>query len=412
MIDQAAESVGSTTAKDIRRPGPLLVDVMLALVAMAGPLYVDLMPALIATLRAEYGLRPGEAGFVAGVNGYGSMIGALLALVLVSRIPWRASLFGLLAVLTLADLLTMAVRDYPTLLSIRFIHGVAGGLLVGITYALMSQTADPRHSFGVLFVCHFGFGGVGIAMSSLLADKMHSGIVFGILAGFGLIAAALVLLLPRFGQPGAVSAPRPRQKMRFISLPTFLKVAGIFLFQAANLGLGAFLIGIAVDVGQPRAFAGLVVGLGLIAGVPGSLFMIFLSNRLGWWPVAPALLAAGFAKLLVLYGTTASGFALGVAVVYLTMAVALPYVMSACAQADRDGYSAVLGGFASKLGLACGPIAAGFLYVQGSSILVVASAATTVLAAAVFALAFRLQNDRTGAPLESATSSHNSKYPS
>lgn len=394
MTDNGATTIALTTGKDATRRSTLLVDIILALVAMAGPLYVDIMPALIATLRTEYGLRPDQAGLVAGVNGYGSMVGALLALFLVSRIPWRALLLGLLALLVIADLTTMAVRDYTWLLGIRFIHGVAGGFVVGVTYALMSQTPDARRSFGVLFVFHFGLGGLGIVMSSLLADMLHRGIVFGILAAFGFIAAALMPFLPDFRQPGGASYSRSGRTSRWMSKPLLLKVIGIFLFQAANLGLGAFLIGIAVNLGQSKTFAGLVVGLGLAAGVPGSLIMIWLSRRLGWRPVVPALLIAGLVKLGVLVGTTPAGFALGVTAIYLTMAVALPYVLAACATSGEDGYGTVLGGFASKLGLACGPIASGFLFAQSPGILVIASTVTVVIAAAAFAMSFRLESLR------------------
>lgn len=394
MTEQSSATASLNAASTTVRRGTFSVDIILALVAMAGPLYVDIMPAIIATLRSEYCLRPDQAGFVAGANGYGSMLGALLALFLVSRVPWRAFLIGLLATLIVADLATMAVYDYYWMLSIRFIHGLAGGLLASVAYALMSQTADTRRSFGVLFVFHFGFGGIGIAMSSFFAGKMHSGIVFGILAAFGMIAAVIVPLLPQFRQPGPSSRSRSAASTEWLTLPLILKVCGIFLFQAANLGLGAFMIGIAADLGQSRAFAGLVVGLGLTAGIPGSLLMILLSRKLGWRPVAPALLIAGVAKTLVLVGTAPAAFALSVSSIYFTMAVALPYVLAACATDDKGGRGTVLGGLASKLGLACGPVAAGFLYAQGSSHLVVTAGLASAMAAAVFAFSFRLADTR------------------
>ncbi len=372
---------------------PFTIDVMLGLVTMAGPLYIDIMPAFIAALRTEYGLRPEQAGFVAASNGYGATVGALLALFCVMRMPWRASLVGLLLVLIAADLVTMAISDFEMLLGVRFIHGIAGGLLVGFTYALMSQTLDPRRSFGVLFTFHFGFGGVGIALSSLLADMLHRGIVFGVLAGFSLAALILVPMLPPFRQPGATGAAEADEK-QWLTPPLLLRIGGIFLFQAANLGLGAFLIGIGIDQGQTRLFAGSVVGIGLAAGVPGAIAMMMLSRTLGWRPIVPALVIAGLAKLLVIFGTTPAGFALAVAAVYLTMAVALPYVLASCAKDDAAGRATVLGGFASKLGLACGPAVAGILYTMGSTVLVSASVATVMLAAACFALSFRIDPKR------------------
>jgi len=92
VTEQSSATASLNAASTTVRRGTFSVDIILALVAMAGPLYVDIMPAIIATLRSEYCLRPDQAGFVAGANGYGSMLGALLALFLVSRVPWRASI--------------------------------------------------------------------------------------------------------------------------------------------------------------------------------------------------------------------------------------------------------------------------------------------------------------------------------
>lgn len=369
--------------------GSLRIAILLALLAMAGPLYIDIMPSIIAALRSEYGLSAPQAGFVAASNGYGSTLGALLALFIVPRLPWRPLAAGLLLALIAADVATTLVQSYDSLVALRAVHGVTGGLLVGLCYALIARSADPRQGFGILFLFHFGFGGLGVLASTFLAPYMTHGVVFLVLAAFGVLALLIVPVLPAFEPPPrgeARASPAARLPAR-----SLLRIGGLFLFQAANLGLGAFLIGIGNDFGHAASFSGSAVGFGLWAGVPGALVMLLLSRRFGWRPMVAIVLAAGLTKALVGLGQDPALFAAAIAAVFFTMAMALPYAFALCAEGDASGRSAVLAGFASKLGLSTGPAVGGLIYTFGAGMLIAASIAAVVLAAALFALSLRPQ---------------------
>lgn len=379
-------------ARTESKPGGLIVAVLLALLAMAGPLYIDIMPSIVAALRSDYGLSATQAGFVAASNGYGSTLGALLALFIVPRLPWRPLAAGLLLALIAADVGTTFVNGYEALVAVRATHGVIGGLLVGLCYALIARSADARQGFGILFVFHFGFGGLGVLASTFLAPYMTHGVVFLVLAAFGVLALMVVPLLPAFEPP----QPGPERASAVGRLParSLLRIGGLFLFQAANLGLGAFLVGIGADLGHAASFSGAAVGLGLWAGVPGALAMLVLSRFLGWRPLVPIVLAAGFSKALIGLGQDPALFAGAIAAVFLTMAMALPYVFALCAEGDASGRSAVLAGFASKLGLSTGPAIGGLIYPLGAGALITASIVTVTAAALLFALSLYPQRIR------------------
>ncbi|MFE1599532.1 hypothetical protein [Methylobacterium sp. ID0610] len=374
-------------AKGTREPGGVLACVLLAMVAMAGPLYIDIMPSIVAALRAEFGLSATQAGFVAAANGYGSTAGALLALFVVPRLPWGLLATALLLALAAADVATTAARSYEALIGLRAVHGIVGGLLVGLAYSLIAQLRDPRQGFGILFVFHFGFGGIGVLVSVFLAPLMSHGIVFLILAAFDLLALFVVPLLPAFTQPG-----RSARAARAIDRPRgsgLARIAGLFLFQAANLGLGAFLIGLGADLGHAPAFASFAVGLGLGAGTLGAIAMLRLSGAFGWRPMIPVMLAAGLSKVLVGIGHDPVVFAVAVSAIFLTMAMALPYAFALCAAGDASGRSSVLAGFASKLGLSTGPAIGGLLYPLGPQVLIGAAIVTVAAATILFGLSLR-----------------------
>lgn len=385
-------SPSEATARAATQPGGLRVAILVALLAMVGPLYIDIMPSIVAALRSEYGLSAAQAGFVAASNGYGSTLGALLALFIVPRLPWRPLAVALLVALVAADVATTLSRSMETLVVVRASHGVIGGMLVGLCYALIARTGDPRQGFGILFVFHFGFGGLGVFASTLLAPFMTRGVVFLVLAAFGVLALLVIPWLPAFEPP-------QRETSREDSLPVLparrlMRIGGLFLFQAANLGLGAFLIGIGADLGHAASFSGAAVGLGLWAGVVGALAMLILSRNLGWRPMVPIVLAAGLSKALVGFGDDPAVFAGAIAAVFLTMAMALPYAFALCAEGDSSGRSAVLAGFASKLGLSTGPAVGGLVYAFGAETLIATAIATVVAAAVLFALSLRPHSAR------------------
>lgn len=377
-------------------PAGASVGTLLALLAMVGPLYIDIMPSIVAALRTDFGLSPAQAGIVAASNGYGSTLGALLALFAVGRFPWRPFAATLLLALCAADVTTTFARSYEALIAIRFAHGLMGGLLVGLCYGLMAKTADPRIAFGALFAFHFGFGGLGILISSFLVPELGRGIVFLVLAAFDVLALAILPFIPTFRDGTATSKDTAAFK-GWLDAPRLMRVGALFLFQAANLGFGAFLIGVGTQFGHSPSFAGAAVGLGLWAGLPGALAMLYLTRRYGWAALVPVLLAAAFAKTLVAWGQDPLAFAFANAAIFLTMAMALSFTFAICSDGDASGRWAVMAGFASKLGLSTGPAIGGLVYPLGLASMTIVAVSAATLAAFLFWLSLRravkAQND-------------------
>jgi hypothetical protein len=98
-------------------PEGLLACALLALLATAGLFYVNIMPALVAGLIDGPGFSKREAGFVGSANVYGAACGALVAVFLVRRLPWRRDeLVALLLLLTI-DLISTQVTNANPLIA-------------------------------------------------------------------------------------------------------------------------------------------------------------------------------------------------------------------------------------------------------------------------------------------------------
>ena len=63
-----------------------------------------------------------------------------------------------------ARLLTIPQKYLTPLIALRLLHGISGGLLVGLTYGLIARIAAPERTFGILLAVQFGLGGLGVAL--------------------------------------------------------------------------------------------------------------------------------------------------------------------------------------------------------------------------------------------------------
>jgi hypothetical protein len=145
-----------------------------------------------------------------------------------------------------------------------------------------------------------------------------------------------------------------------------LVFTAIFLFQAANMGLAAYIIGLGKASGLNLKFITDSLGAANWIGALGSLLVVALGVRLGrFWPIVAGL-------VLTLVGTWAFHFSplpwvylvanIGTAI---TWAFVIPYLLGMSAAFDKAGQMAALAGFFSKMGLASGPAMAAFVAAGG-----------------------------------------------
>ena len=341
-------------------PDGLLAAVMLAFLATAGLFYVNIMVALVAGLVDGLGLSDRQAGLVASANVYGAAVGALVAVLLVKRVPWRPlAVCALLALISL-DASSILVESARPLLMLRFGHGCVGGLLVGTAFAVIARTRSPDRTFGMLLVVQFGLGGLGVMVLPRLVPLFGHWVLFAALMAFSFATLLMVPFLEDY-PPGRV--PRPaaasgKVQWRLLSLT----LVAVFLFQAANMGLAAYLIGLARHYGLETGFASTAIGVATWVGIIGPALVVVFGTRFG--RTGPLL--AGMVMTLVgtaAFHLSASPWIYLVAncLTGITWAFVISYLLGMCAEFDQTGRTAALGGFVSKLGLASGPFAGAML---------------------------------------------------
>jgi len=355
----------TTTRFPVASPNGEIARVLLAFLATAGLFYVNIMPALVDGLIEGLGFSNREAGLVGSANVYGAAVGAFSAVFVVKKINWRIAAVVLLFGLITVDFISMVLASAPVLIGTRFVHGCIGGLLVGIGFAVISRTTEVDRTFGYLLTIQFGLGGLGLIYLPPLVPAFGTKALFLSLIAF---STATLLMLPFLSayppRKQVVGAVKRSGNRRLIALA----LLATFLFQAANMGIYAFAIGIGKDAMLDVAFIGNALGVAAWVAIIGSVLVILLSTRFGrLWPVGLAIVLTAFSIWLLHFSNVKPGgwetsvFWWSNVLWGVGWAFVISYLLGMCSEFDTTGQTAALGGFASKMGLASGPAVAAML---------------------------------------------------
>lgn len=385
-------NIGQTpTVSGTQMNDKLWLYALLALIATAGFFYVNIMSAIVDGLITGLGFSNAQAGMVGAANIYGASVGSLVAVFLIRRIRWRPVLITLLTLLLLLDLGSALIRTPEIFVGVRALHGLVGGMSVGITYSVMARMASPDRAFGMLLLVQFGLGGLGVMFLPGLVPEFGARILFFTLATLTILALVAISVIPelaeRQSRNEAGGAERLSASARWLAGLTLL---AIFLFQGGNMGLAAFIIRLGEHHALGRDFIGQALGWATWVGMLGAVAVIVMGLRHG--RVRP-LLAAMLLTLVGMAGFYWSGdgaifFAANVGIA-ITWSFVVPYLFGMLSRLDVSGRLATLGGFVSKLGLASGPMLAGQILADDDfsalitlSILALALSGIVMLAAA------------------------------
>ena len=355
--------------------------VLLSFLATAGFFYVNIMPALVDGLKQGLAFTNKEAGLVGSCNVYGAACGAFLIAFLVRRVNWRTAAHSLLLALIAMDLLSMLVHHPFALMSVRFAHGFVGGMLVGLSYSIFARTEAPDRTFGVLLLVQVVLGGFGVMSLPLLVRELGINVLFATLVAFSVITLLMLQFLPdypvRQASSSALGGKLPASKVNLI-----LALFSVFFFQAANMGLFAFIIGLGKHYGLEVKFISETVGIADWVAIVGALLVIVVSTRFGMLkPILGGMVLALVGTVAFRYSGIrwiwiAANFGTGIAWNFV-----ISHLLGMCARFDTTGQTAVWSGFASKMGLASGPMLASFLVGAGNYPILIAIAFVMLICA-------------------------------
>jgi hypothetical protein len=245
------------------------------------------------------------------------------------------------------------------LLVTRFVHGFIGGMLVGTGFAIIARTTETDRTFGMLLLVQFGLGGLGVMYLPRLVPVYGISVLFWTLIAFSAVTMVMLFFLSDYPVKPASADGKGDTRIRWV--PLSLALVAVFLFQAANMGLYAYIIGLGRHFTLATEFITRVLGWAAWIGILGSVLVIVLSDRKGHLkPLLIGMLLTLLGFWALYYSDVALVFLLSNLLMGITWAFVISYLLGMCARFDESGQMAALGGFASKMGLASGPVIAGW----------------------------------------------------
>lgn len=359
-------------------PDGLVAAVLLAFLATAGLFYVNIMAAIVDGLVEGLGFDVTRAGYVGTANTAGAAVGALLVIGLVKRFAWRSLALPALFALIAIDLFSIFLRSADVMIGLRFVHGVIGGGLVGTAFAVIARTANPDRSFGMLLFVQFGLGGLGVMFLPQLVPVYGSQVLFLALAAFSITTLLMTPFLDTY--PADRKKPRQAMDQGIDWRPLGLTLLAIFLFQAANMGLLAYIIRLGLSFGLERGYVSTALGLATWVALIGPVFVMVMGTKLGrFWPLLAAMALTLCGTAVFHFSAWPPAYLIANCGTGITWGFVIAYLLGMSAEFDTAGRTAALGGFISKMGLATGPFVAGRFIVTGEAYGLLVSVAIAIL---------------------------------
>jgi MFS family permease len=343
-------------------PNSMIARVFLAFLTTAGLFYVNIMPTIVNGLIEALGFTNQQAGNVGSANMYGAAVGALTIVFLVKRINWQLAATVFLVTLIGIDLSSTNISDPQIMIIVRFFHGCIGGMLVGLGFSLIGRTIQPDRTFGVLLFVQYTLGGLGIMFIPGLVPEFGTQVLFYSLVAFSVVTFLMLPFLPKYEIKKAAPDAVISRAAPLLILPIALTLLSIFLFQAANMGLFAFIFGLGKFYALEMDFISTTLGIANWLGLAGAGLVIAIGSRFGYLrPLLVGIVVTAITIWALLYSNVPWIWIISNCMVGVTWAFTISYLLGLASRFDETGQMSALGGFASKMGLASGPMLTAFI---------------------------------------------------
>lgn len=349
---------------------------LLAFLASAGLYYVNIFPAITDALMEGAGLTSIDAGQITSANAMGAAFGALIITLLIRRIPrWKLTSTGLLLALISMDVITILQSSTDILVLLRFCHGIIGGALVGLGFSVIARTDKPSVAFSLLLVVQYGGGAIGLWQLPPLVPIYGTYVPFFALIAFSLVTLLMIPFIGEYPLPEKNASNKDSSKIKV--KPLVFTLLALFLFQAANMALFAFIFGMGKYFGHAMDFLSPAIGTANIIAIAGAVLAIYTGVRFKIFnPLMIALVVAAVGTWILIFGENEAVYFWANSIVGVAWAFCIPYFLTMAAKFDSAGQMAALGGFASKMGLATGPLVAGYLLSESQGYILLINIAT------------------------------------
>jgi predicted MFS family arabinose efflux permease len=287
-------------------------------------------------------------GMLQTINSVGGFVVGTLLAVTLQRLDRRQVMVGCGLVMLAAELLTLIATSLPAFYAVRALHSMAMGVvsILGIVY--LGYTPSPTKAYAWYTTLQTVMQSLALFALPVIAKSFGLSGVQWALAGTAALIAVLSMQMPRkapvmvsaAARPGGEGAATPSMAPPPIAwIPAIPAVAAWLAFHFYTNDFFAY----SERFGNARQIdaetIGLVLAVTTAMGLPASLFVTWLGERMGlFWPVVIGGVVGAFsAALLLLPQFGLPGYWVAMGVFSMVWSFVYPFLLSLFMKIDPLG---------------------------------------------------------------------------
>lgn len=177
------------------KDNPLREHILLALIGSIAASVIEFLPLMIGAVSDYLEASPDIAGFIFMSNFLGIAIGTLVSIVAMRHFTLKVCFIVGIALLFGAELGSAFIVNTDLLASIRFLSGIASGIISGSVAAAITLFPRQKRGFGLYMLSMFATSGVGLLLLPYIITSSGTKGLFISLAVLAGIALMLLYLL-------------------------------------------------------------------------------------------------------------------------------------------------------------------------------------------------------------------------
>lgn len=357
---------------------------------------ITVQPGMVQGMVDYMHLADVQAGYIASAEVGGLMAATVLFAFVSATLRWRLTYAGGLAIMIIANILSVFVVTGAGFILLRVAAGFGAGIVTAIGFASLGETADPPRNYGWAVASIIGYSAIALWALPTIFDL---GGFRALLLAYAVITVCCLPLVPLLAHNRAAEGSMNvlgRDDVPLRSTRGMLAVLSVLTFFIGYAAAWTYMALLGRDAGISDRSVSYILSVSQFCGVAGALSIAFLSGRASDLAQAVAILTAGAVGILAfaIKQHYAVFFSLNCLFQFAWNA-GQPLLLGIVASRDKSGG---LLGFAIPLqyiGLAIGPGFAAFLLGTASDFLpVMAGSATFAALTLIFVLPILLKKTK------------------
>ena len=319
------------------------------------------LPMLVGAIVDTLGYDRAMVGWIASSNIFGIAFGGLIATLLIGKKPLiRIVQVGLVGLLLL-DGLSMFVTQPMTMLGVRFISGVFGGLAYAGGLAAFSGLKNPIKAYGIYVVVYCTWSGILLMTLPYLVQQ------FGLQGGFGILVFMAIASLLGSGVIPKLSGnikekEIPNLKTLLSQKEVVLALLAYFALQVGGGTIWAYVERIAKEANLDGSLTGQLMGLSSVIAIIGGILVFKVGDSRGLkLPILVGVGGMAFGASMLFQSAQPIIFLAAISLFGGAWSIAIPYFQQIQAAFDHTGKVVSLGTIVNTMGRGTGPAVAALL---------------------------------------------------